>query len=111
MDQPVNIHLTGCPHSCAQHYVGDIGLLGTKVGEDAIEGYAIYVGGGAGAERDLGREIYPALPMAEVPRRVEGLLRAYLARREGAESFHDFAKRLAVDEMKQAADAALAMAN
>jgi ferredoxin-nitrite reductase len=111
LDQPVNIHLTGCPHSCAQHYVGDIGLLGTKVGEDAIEGYAIYVGGGAGAERDLGREIYPALPMAEVPRRVEGLLRAYLARRDGAESFHDFAKRLAVDEMKQAADVALALAN
>ena len=29
LDQPVNIHLTGCPHSCAQHYMGDIGLLGT----------------------------------------------------------------------------------
>ena len=31
LDQPVNIHLTGCPNSCAQHYMGDIGLLGTKV--------------------------------------------------------------------------------
>ena len=31
LDQPINIHLTGCPHSCAQHYMGDIGLLGTKV--------------------------------------------------------------------------------
>jgi ferredoxin-nitrite reductase len=111
LDQPVNIHLTGCPHSCAQHCVGDIGLLGAKVGDDAIEGYAIYIGGGAGAERGLGREIYPALPMAEVPRRVEGLLRAYLAGRDGAESFHDFAKRLAVDDIKQAADAALAQAN
>jgi ferredoxin-nitrite reductase len=30
LDQPINIHLTGCPHSCAQHYMGDIGLLGTK---------------------------------------------------------------------------------
>ena len=30
---PINIHLTGCPHSCAQHYMGDIGLLGTKVKE------------------------------------------------------------------------------
>jgi ferredoxin-nitrite reductase len=28
VDQPINIHLTGCPHSCAQHYIGDIGLLG-----------------------------------------------------------------------------------
>jgi ferredoxin-nitrite reductase len=112
LDQPVNIHFTGCPHSCAQHYVGDIGLLGTKVGEDAIEGYAIYVGGGAGAERGLGREIYPPLPMADVPRHVEGLLRAYLAnRRDGAESFHDFAKGHAVDAMKALAETALAMAN
>jgi ferredoxin-nitrite reductase len=112
LDQPVNIHVTGCPHSCAQHYVGDIGLLGTKLGEDAIEGYAIYVGGGAGAERGLGREIYPPLPMADVPRHVEGLLRAYLAnRRDGAESFHDFAKGHAVDEMKALAETALAMAN
>ncbi len=30
LDQPVNIHLTGCPNSCAQHYMGDIGCLGTK---------------------------------------------------------------------------------
>jgi ferredoxin-nitrite reductase len=111
LDRPINIHLTGCPHSCAQHYVGDIGLLGTKVGEEAIEGYAIYVGGGAGAERGLGREIYPALPMAEVPRRVEGLLRAYLdRRRDAAESFHDFARRLPVDEMRALADAALTRA-
>jgi ferredoxin-nitrite reductase len=27
LDGPINIHLTGCHHSCAQHYVGDIGLL------------------------------------------------------------------------------------
>jgi len=31
LDQPINIHLTGCPNSCAQHYMGDIGLLGAKV--------------------------------------------------------------------------------
>ncbi len=31
LDQPINIHFTGCHHSCAQHYIGDIGLLATKV--------------------------------------------------------------------------------
>ena len=59
LDQPINIHLTGCPNSCAQHYVGDIGLLGIKVGDDMIEGYTILVGGGAGSEQSLAREIYP----------------------------------------------------
>ena len=31
LDTPINIHLTGCPHSCAQHYIGDIGLLAARV--------------------------------------------------------------------------------
>jgi ferredoxin-nitrite reductase len=32
LDQPVNLQVTGCSHSCAQHYIGDIGLMGVKVG-------------------------------------------------------------------------------
>ena len=31
IDRPINIHLTGCHNSCAQHYIGDIGLEATKV--------------------------------------------------------------------------------
>ena len=61
--QPVNIHLTGCHHSCAQHYIGDIGLIAARsqVGEDGdtVEGYHIHVGGGFGPDAALGREIYP----------------------------------------------------
>ena len=41
MDQPINVHLTGCPNSCAQHYIGDIGLIGVKVPigeEDTVAG-------------------------------------------------------------------------
>ena len=43
LDQPINIHLTGCPNSCAQHYVGDIGLQGVKVNLNgaSVEGYNI----------------------------------------------------------------------
>ena len=44
IDQPVNLHVTGCPHSCAQHYIGDIGLLGTKM--SGAEGYQVVIGGG-----------------------------------------------------------------
>jgi ferredoxin-nitrite reductase len=101
LDQPVNIHLTGCPHSCAQHYVGDIGLLGIKVGEDMIEGYTVVIGGAAGEARKIGREIYPDVPMAALPGRVEDMLRGYLAhRRAPDESFHDFARRHSIGELK-----------
>ena len=60
LNHPVNIHLTGCPNSCAQHFLGEIGLLGSKVavGDDMVEGYHIYVGGGYGTEQHIGREVY-----------------------------------------------------
>jgi ferredoxin-nitrite reductase len=77
--QPLNIHLTGCHHSCAQHYIADIGLLGAKVedGEDLIEGYDLHVGGGAGAQMAIGRLIRPKVAFAEVPPMLLALLRAW----------------------------------
>jgi ferredoxin-nitrite reductase len=102
LDAPLNIHLTGCPNSCAQHYVGDIGLLATKVdagGDDEIEGYHLIVGGGSGAELRLGREIVRDIPADALPGRLEGLLRGFLARRQPGESFHAFANRHSAEEL------------
>jgi ferredoxin-nitrite reductase len=107
LDQPINIHLTGCPHSCAQHYVGDIGLLGATVeaGDDLVEGYAIVLGGGAGAARAIGREVYPAMPMAAVPERIERMLQAYLAcRRDPRETFQEFTARHDLEALKRLFD-------
>ena len=100
LDQPINIHLTGCPNSCAQHYVGDIGLLGVKVGAELEEGYTIVVGGGAGSDRALAHEIFPLVPMSEVPRTIERMLLRYLARRQERESFYQFCRRHAVAELR-----------
>jgi ferredoxin-nitrite reductase len=100
LDRPVNIHVTGCPNSCAQHKVSDIGLLGLKVGDDMIDGYTILVGGGAGPEQKIGREIFAGVPMAEMPQRVEAMLRGYLAQRRADESFGEFAARHSVDELR-----------
>ena len=79
LDQPINIHLTGCHHSCAQHYVADIGLLAAKVerGEDLIEGYDLLVGGGAGADQKIGRLVRPKVAFDELPAMVLSLLEAW----------------------------------
>ncbi|MGE4043246.1 MAG: NirA family protein [Acetobacteraceae bacterium] len=79
LDAPVNIHLTGCHHSCAQHYIADIGLLATKVeqGEEMIEGYDLHVGGGAGADQAIGRLIRKSVPFEALPPMVLSLLRAW----------------------------------
>ena len=100
LDQPVNIHLTGCPNSCAQHYVGDIGLLGIKLGDDRIEAYTVLLGGSAGSERALAREIYPGIAADDLPVCIERMLRGYLANRRDNESFHDFAARHSIESLR-----------
>jgi ferredoxin-nitrite reductase len=105
LDSPVNIHLTGCPNSCAQHYVGDIGLLGAKVqiseDGDTVEGYHIHVGGGFGPNAGIGREVYRDVKAEEAPRTVERMLKAYLAHRAGEqETFFAFTRRHELDALK-----------
>lgn len=92
LDQPVNIHVTGCPHSCAQHYMGDIGLLGAKT-RDGREAYHIFVGGGFGRHAAVGRQVYQAMPFDEAAGTLERMLRAYLRHRQSAESFQAFTSR------------------
>ena len=76
IDTPLNIHLTGCHHSCAQHYISDIGLIAAKVdvGEDAdpVEGYHLFAGGGFGPNADVGQEVYHDLKAEDAPRRSSG---------------------------------------
>jgi ferredoxin-nitrite reductase len=98
LDQPVNVHLTGCHHSCAQHYIGDIGLIGAKVpineDGDTVEGYDIVVGGGFGADPRIGRELIKGVKATDAAAEVEALLRAWLAARaDAAETFQSFANR------------------
>jgi ferredoxin-nitrite reductase len=94
--QPLNIHLTGCHHSCAQHYIADIGLLGAKVesGEDMIEGYDLHVGGGAGVNAAIGRLIRPKVAFEALPPMLLALLRAWQdGRATDDESFQAWSAR------------------
>ncbi len=104
LDSPVNIHLTGCHHSCAQHYIGDIGLIACKVdmGEEAdpAEGYHILVGGGHGPDLGLARDLYRDVKAADAPRTIERMLKGYLAHRDGDETFLAFSRRHDVEALK-----------
>jgi ferredoxin-nitrite reductase len=109
LDQPINIHLTGCHHSCAQHHISDIGLLACKIakGEDTepVEGFHIYVGGGFGANATIGREIWRDVENADCPAAIEKLLKAYLAYRSNPnESFFEFANRYPVETLLNLAE-------
>jgi len=73
LDQPINIHLTGCPNSCAQHYIGDIGLLGAKV--------------------KVGRQVFQGISVEQLKRTLEQMLKGYLRHRQPGESFQKFTQR------------------
>lgn len=99
IEQPFNLHVTGCPHSCAQHYIGDIGLLGTKVA--GAEGYQVVIGGGSDQDRGLARDLIPAVEYSQLPSMLERLFEAYVERRLPDESFLDFSRRHHIDDLKK----------
>ncbi|MBM3822398.1 MAG: NirA family protein [Verrucomicrobia bacterium] len=95
LDVPVNVHLTGCPNSCAQHYIGDLGLLGAKVkvNGESVEGYHIFVGGGFGSQTTVGRQLFQGVSVAMLPFTMEKILQGFLAHRHPGESFRGFTTR------------------
>ena len=103
LDQPINIHLTGCPNSCAQHYIGDIGLLGTKttLEGESVEAYNVVFGGGFGDDRAIAKEVFKGIPFSALPELLEHVLKVYLARRKPGESFAEFARRHEIKQLQE----------
>jgi ferredoxin-nitrite reductase len=113
LDTPLNIHLTGCHHSCAQHYISDIGLIAAKVPgageEDTVEGYHLFTGGGFGPDADIGQEVFHDLKAEDAPKFVESLLKAYLANRTSPEeTFLTFSRRHDGEALRKLAEAEVA---
>ncbi|WP_398482079.1 NirA family protein [Tardiphaga sp.] len=109
VDTPINIHLTGCHHSCAQHYISDIGMIGARVqvedSDDAVDGFHIFTGGGFGPQADVGQELYQNVKSEDAPAVVEKLLKAYLANRASPdETFLTFSRRHDAAALRKLAD-------
>ena len=103
LEQPINIHLTACPNSCAQHYIGDIGLLGAKttLSGASVEAYHVLLGGGFGHERAIAREVFKAIPFSALPELLERILRVYQQRRQTGETFAEFSRRHEVKQLQE----------
>jgi len=103
LDQPINIHLTGCPNSCAQHYMGDIGMQGVKVnvGGSSVEGYNIVFGGGYGHTQAVAKQVFTGISFNEIPALMEKVLKVYQARRNSGESFAEFTRRHEVKQLQE----------
>jgi ferredoxin-nitrite reductase len=100
--EELRLHLDGCPHSCAQHWVADLGFQGTTVRDEEgarRQAYDIFVRGGLGPDAAIGRPLFRRVPTDELDGAVAGLVQGWLDERRSNESFTDFSRRLADDEL------------
>ena len=110
IETPINIHLTGCHHSCAQHYISDIGMIGARIPvgdtDDTVDGFHVFTGGGFGPDADVGQEVFHDVTAEDAPRYVERLLKAYVNNRASPdETFLTFARRHDGEMLRKLADA------
>ena len=102
----LRLHLDGCPHACAQHWVGDLGFQGTTSRDEGgvrRQAYDIFVRGSLGPEPAIGKSLFRRVPTAELDAPVHGLIAGWIERREPGETFTAFSRRLSDDELGELA--------
>jgi len=101
-EQHLKIHVTGCPNSCGQHWIADIGLEGkkTKVDGQMVDAYYFCVGGAVGAHQATARPVGYRTAATEVPAAIERLLRVYLAERRAGDNFRQFCAARSDEEIR-----------
>jgi sulfite reductase (ferredoxin) len=101
-DQQLKLHVTGCPNSCGQHWIADIGLEGKKIKHEGKLTDAFYfcLGGAVGEHAGISRPVGYRCPAPLVPEAIERLLRQYLARRAESESLRAWFGRHSNDELR-----------
>lgn len=102
LDQPLNLHFSGCKKSCAQHTQSDITLLGVEKGKNSSE-YDIYITSYNTEENTkFGQKIYQSIRPDHLPRLIEQMLKAYQAhRRKSSESWREFTERHTIAQLRQ----------
>ncbi len=102
-DQHLKLHVTGCPNSCGQHWIADIGIDGKKIKIDGkmVDAYYFCLGGALGLHQATARPVGYRCPATEVPESIERLLRQYLAERQADENLRQFFSRHTDTELRE----------
>ena len=94
-EQHLKLHVTGCPNSCGQHWIADLGIEGKKikVGDRMEDAYYFCVGGAVGLHQSIARPVGYRCLASEVPDSIERLLKRYLDDRYTNENLRQFFAR------------------
>ena len=101
LDEPLRLHITGCPNACAQYQIAHIGMMGskTKVDGQIVDAYDILIGGQMGRGAVFNHAVLRKIPASECAKRLEQLLLGFKAQRKTQEAFNDWCKRVGDAEL------------
>lgn len=101
-EQHLKLHITGCPNSCGQHWIADLGLEGKKIKQDGklIDAYYFCVGGAVGKHQAVARPVGYRCPARGVPDAIGRLLGNYQIMREQGENLRQFFARHSTEELR-----------
>jgi len=102
----IRIHFSGCPSSCGQHQIADIGFRGarTKVNGEMVDAFDAFIGGRLGANRRFNDLLKGKIIAKDVHLFIDKLLHVYDDKKQGDENFAEFADRVKKEEILAALD-------
>ncbi|QKI81625.1 nitrite/sulfite reductase [Kroppenstedtia eburnea] len=111
LDVPIRIHMVGCPNSCGQRQIADIGLQGIKMRSqdkrDFIEAFEIHVGGTLQGGGELNRKLKGKIAAEDLGRVLREFLLHFKEQKQSGETFHQFVHRVGVTQLQQVLDGIL----
>jgi sulfite reductase (ferredoxin) len=101
-DQQLKLHVAGCPNSCGQHWIADIGLEGKKIklGDKLVDAYYFCLGGALGEHQNIARLSGYRCIAPEVPAAIERLLKTYIAERNESENLRAYFSRYSEADLR-----------
>lgn len=101
-EEQIKLHITGCPNSCGQHWIADIGIEGKKIKADGkmVDAYYFCVGGSVGQIASIARPVGYRCAATFVPDAIERLLETFNNGREKSESLREFLARHSDEEIR-----------
>ena len=101
-NQQLKLHVTGCPNSCGQHWISDVGLEGKKIkhGDEMVDAYYFCLGGAVGQNQRIARPVGYRCMATEVPKALERLVRTYMANRFENENLRSYFSRFSDDQLR-----------
>jgi sulfite reductase (ferredoxin) len=100
--EQLRLHVTGCPNSCGQHWIADIGIEGKKIKSNGkmVDAYYFCVGGSVGQFASIARPVGFRCPATEVPNAIMRLLDFFHLEREPNELLQKFLARQSTEALR-----------